>query len=414
MKIRRKFLQLTRSTYPYGTEHRLESYLPTNYKKDGFGNYYISVGDNYSTMFTCHLDTSCGKSSKVTHDFYDNYIMTDGTTILGADDKAGMIVILYMIEKNIPGLYYFFTGEEVGCIGSSDLADGFEKGIGYPDELKNIKKVVSFDRKGTNSVITDQFYGRCCSDEFAKDLCSKLNSTGFGLAMVPDNTGILTDSAQFMSLISECTNISVGYYDEHTFREKQDIDHLYKLCKSVVSIDWESLPIVRDPKADYNWKYWKDNYEEFDLYDPVGKMAGQSYKEDSKSYYRSSLYSEYSENLYTYVLDKETNSKRKAYISQTWINHEKLLIIDMLKKQNRKVSDIEWNGVTCWTEDEAEIGKTYLGSRGDLMMFIPSFKEIPIAHLKYDIKEKEKEENDDWENPNLDSNMWNGFTGFII
>ena len=40
-------------------------------------------------------------------------------TILGADDKAGMVILLYMIEKKIPGLYYFFIGEEVGCIGSN-------------------------------------------------------------------------------------------------------------------------------------------------------------------------------------------------------------------------------------------------------------------------------------------------------
>ncbi len=33
--------------------------------------------------------------------------------------------------------------------------------------------------------------------------------------MVPEDTGVLTDSAQFMGIVPECTNISVGYYDEH-------------------------------------------------------------------------------------------------------------------------------------------------------------------------------------------------------
>ena len=144
-----------------------------------------------------------------------------------------MIVLLYMIEKNIPGLYYFFIGEEVGCIGSSDLADELSKDGDVPPELKNINKVISFDRRGTDSVITDQFYGNCCSNEFANDLCLKLNNTNHGLKMKPDDTGVLTDSAQFMGIIPECTNISVGYYDEHTTKEKQDINHLYRLCKSV-------------------------------------------------------------------------------------------------------------------------------------------------------------------------------------
>jgi hypothetical protein len=44
-------------------------------------------------------------------------ISTDGTTTLGADD-TGVSVLIWMMKHNIPGLYYFFIGEEVGCIGS--------------------------------------------------------------------------------------------------------------------------------------------------------------------------------------------------------------------------------------------------------------------------------------------------------
>ena len=38
MRITRKFLQLTKKTYPYGTESQLESYLPQGYTKDEFGH----------------------------------------------------------------------------------------------------------------------------------------------------------------------------------------------------------------------------------------------------------------------------------------------------------------------------------------------------------------------------------------
>lgn len=69
-------------------------------------------------MFTCHLDTCCHKQEFVNHVQDDRFIRTDGKSI-GADDKAGMVVLLYMIEKGIPGIYYFFIGEEVGC----DLSD---------------------------------------------------------------------------------------------------------------------------------------------------------------------------------------------------------------------------------------------------------------------------------------------------
>ena len=98
MRITRKFLQLTKKTYPYGTESQLESYLPQGYTKDEFGNYYILIGDNPSTMFTCHLDTACSTQSDIKHVFKDkDLVTTDGTTVLSADDKAGMTVILYMI-----------------------------------------------------------------------------------------------------------------------------------------------------------------------------------------------------------------------------------------------------------------------------------------------------------------------------
>jgi Peptidase family M28 len=373
MKIRKKFLQLTKLTYPYGTEKFLETFLPSGFQIDKYGNYYLSIGDNYSTMFTCHLDTSCKNMEMVKHEFFGNYVMTDGTTILGADDKAGMIVVLYMIEKKIPGLYYFFIGEEVGCVGSSDLANAFENKKDYPQELDNIKKVVSFDRRGTSSVITDQFYGVCCSNDFATALCQELNGANEGLFMRMDDTGVLTDSAQFMGIIPECTNISVGYYDEHTVKEKQDIDHLYRLCKSVVKVDWESLPVVREPQSytyygseDYLWGGGWEGWDE----SPVDRSPV--------------LDSEYCRENYTFV-KTESGERKIGYISQTWINHEKLLIADMFKKQGRNIEEIDWDGTSLWVIDGESHQKEYVGSRSDLVEFIDNITIIPVAHLKYSL-----------------------------
>ena len=264
----------------------------------------------------------------VNHKFDKNYITTDGTTILGADDKAGMVVVLYMIEKKVPGLYYFFIGEEVGCVGSSDLADDMEKGIYHIEQLKNIKKVVSFDRRGTSSVITDQFYGTCCSDEFAKELCYRLNITNHGLKMKLDDTGMVTDSAQFMGIVPECTNISVGYYNEHTHKEKQDIAHLYRLCHSVVDIDWESLPVEREPsKYDYytGWGDWDSIIDKSPKIQPID--------------------SEYTEDYYTFVV--KDGERKKAYVSKTWIFHETLLIQSALKKQGLNPAEVKWDGTSC-------------------------------------------------------------------
>lgn len=237
------FLKLTSNTYPYGYEDELVSkmvecgFFPS-LEKDVHGNYFYKIGDS-RTVFASHLDTACKDFTPVNHIIEGNIIKTDGKTILGADDKAGVTVMLYMMTHNIPGLYYFFIGEEVGCIGSG-LASK------YGDFKGKYDRIISFDRRGTNSVITYQSGSRCCSDLFANKLSKELNKSG--MSYVKDDTGVYTDSAEFTDIIPECTNISVGYYKEHTYNESQDIEHLIKLANACINVEWEKLPINRDPR----------------------------------------------------------------------------------------------------------------------------------------------------------------------
>lgn len=239
MNIKNTFLQLTQRTYPHGTELELYKYLPQGIQEDGFGNFYIKVGENSTTMFTCHLDTASVTVKTITHIIDGDIIKTDGETILGADDKAGMVVLLYMIQNNVPGLYYFFVGEERGCVGSSKVSDNWDSF----EFSQRITKCISFDRRGCSSVITEQIYGPCCSDVFAQKLSEMLNQHEENFNYKPDPSGIYTDSAQFTNIIDECTNISVGYYNEHTSFERQDILHLEMLCRVVCKVDWENLPV---------------------------------------------------------------------------------------------------------------------------------------------------------------------------
>jgi hypothetical protein len=57
-----------------------------------------------------------------------------------------------------------------------------------------------------------------------------------------------TDTAEFTDIIPECTNISCGYYSEHTEKEHLDMRHFAQLAKSILLIDWDALPTSRDPK----------------------------------------------------------------------------------------------------------------------------------------------------------------------
>lgn len=354
MKVRRKFLKLTKYTYPHGTENLLKSHLPTGYKEDGLGNFYLLIGNNPSTMFACHLDTASKKSEPVIHGFTGQYIHTNKKTILGADDKAGVVVLLSLIEKNIPGLYYFFIGEEVGCVGSGRLAKIWET----TDFSNHIKKVVSFDRRGTDSVITQQMFGTCCSDEFAIELSKRLNMIESSFKFKPDPTGVFTDSAKFVDLVPECTNISVGYYDEHTVNEKQDIQFLEKLCKTVTQIDWETLPIKRKHDDYSNYSNYYDNF-----YSDIDIDINDNWSDKFFSYFTIG------------------SSSKKMYIAKSHIEDEKEYIEDWLNASCAYPGyrSISWNGNSLYVDMEF---MEHVGNRKELLDLIPKLATVPSKYLK--------------------------------
>lgn len=290
LDVKKLFLELTTRTYPHGTEEELEpilyKYVP-NLQKDEYGNYYLLIGMNPSVMFTSHLDTACGYLKEVNHVIKGNIIQTDNNSLLGADCKAGVVSMFYMIEHGIEGLYYFFLGEEVGCQGSRWLSS--QMSIGKLFSNLDINKVISFDRRGYSSIITHQCYGRCASDEFADSLIEEFSKCG--MVMKKDPTGILTDSIQFQSFIPECTNISVGYMREHTDYENQDIEYLNTLCEALIKINWESLSVSRDPSVeeyDYGWGSYEEEFDEefdFGLEDIDTKTWNEDYKTTVKHPY---------------------------------------------------------------------------------------------------------------------------------
>lgn len=242
MNVLEKFIDLTDYTYYLGNEHELLPKLPKELVEDSQGNYYMEIGESES-MFCAHLDTAAWEKEKVTHDVFktkggDTGIGTSGDTILGADDKAGVVILLNMIEHNIPGLYYFFIGEESGGVGSKGIVRR------EPGKFEKYKRCVAFDRRDYGSIITKQMGRVCCSGEFADALI-----TEFAKSKMPhkqDPFGIYTDSANFVDIIPECTNISVGYFNEHSVSELLNITYLEELCEAVLQVNWEALPTVRE------------------------------------------------------------------------------------------------------------------------------------------------------------------------
>lgn len=367
MKIKKTFLKLTKQTYPHGTEYelfdRLYDRVP-DLQQDDFGNLFLEIGDGSSdVMFASHLDTATSAYTKVNHVIEDNIIKTDGKSILGADDKAGVTIMLYMIKHNIPGLYYFFLGEEVGCLGSRDVAGKHKE-----EKLAHINKVISFDRRGLDSVITYQSSTRCCSDAFATALGEQLNMVENSFKYKNDPTGVYTDSAVFTKIYPECTNLSVGYYSEHTMSERQDIEHLEKLAKACLLVDWTSLPVERDPEkveyqsysgyGGYGWGY-DDDYSEYltnrNNRISSNKTATSGNTGSSKwDYYRESdkadqkkipFWDEDFNYIGSYTIDKKTLEYVKVNLDPKRIRKEYESIASFLTDIDVEFKTIKWDGV---------------------------------------------------------------------
>lgn len=408
MNIKDTFLKLTNRTYPHGHEEELFHLLPQDLSVDDFGNLYTKVGENPSTMFTAHLDTATAALTDVVHVFEGDIIKTDGKSILGADDKAGVTVMLYMIENKVPGLYYFFLGEEVGCIGSGKLSEQHRT-----SPMTNIKKVISFDRRNTGSIITYQSSTRCCSDEFGNALADALNSAGAEvydndttLSYKIDPTGLYTDSAKFTKIYPECTNISVGYYSEHTFSERQDIKHLDKLAKAACLVDWESLPIKRDPSSvEYNYSqsyyYGYGSYGGID-WDEYDSRWSRPYKGSVNTSTASSSESSYVENVW-FVDDKYSDycsrmtinkwSHRVTYVdlADGRLEYEMSLIEDLLITLEQPFESIDWDGLKLVVHHDST--STTECSREELVDFIPElnfWKKLNEEHLDELFGEKKK------------------------
>jgi hypothetical protein len=246
-------LQHRRPAKSSGEKIFIKNYLDTidGMQKDGYGNRYLKQGTS-ETMFSCHTDTvhKDDDKQKVYIDPISGHVFTGG--VLGADDGAGIYIMLNMIEAGVPGLYVFHREEEIGGNGSVYFGQNNKSWEG-------MKRCIAFDRKGYNSVITEQL-GTCCSDEFGLELAGLLNQ--HDLNYVLDDTGLFTDSANYTHLIPECTNLSVGYFNQHTANEYQDTNFLMKLTDACIALDWESLGVYKAVENEMNYYngYGATNY----------------------------------------------------------------------------------------------------------------------------------------------------------
>lgn len=253
-ELKELFLNLTQTTIPFGHEEKLEKYLPKGFKRDEVGNYYYEIGES-ETLFTTHLDTYSKKFEEVNHviDSDNPYIIrTDGKTILGGDNKLGCSILIGMIKNNIPGVYYFFLGEEPiisgGLWGSEEI---FRKN---PEYFQKFKRTIAFDRRTYGSIVQRQLAETCASDEFVEAIAANFEKYDIQWDE-SSGCGYYTDTATFLDVIPECTNISAGGFNEHLKNEWVNLNYTYKVLNAALNTDWESLPTKRKIED----KFFSDN-----------------------------------------------------------------------------------------------------------------------------------------------------------
>jgi len=216
--------------------------LPLGVQQDAYGNFYKRIGADSHVLWSSHIDSVHATSGRQRLAEVDGWLYSLSNECLGADCATGVWLMSEMIKRNVPGLYVFHRDEESGGRGSTFIANQ------YKELLEGIDYAIAFDRKGFNSVITHQFGSRCCSNAFADALAAQL-----GEGWQRDDTGSFTDTAMYVDLVPECSNISVGYLDQHSSREVQYLPFVVDLLETLCRLDVEALPVSRDPTAAAPW-----------------------------------------------------------------------------------------------------------------------------------------------------------------
>ena len=130
------FLELVAIDSPSGSEDAIAAELVLRLKalgldaaQDAHGNVIaLRAGEGEPILLSAHMDTvEPGRGIKPVFDG-DDIIRSDGTTILGADNKAGCAVIFEVIQSAIddaaktrPIEVAISRGEEVGLVGATNL-----------------------------------------------------------------------------------------------------------------------------------------------------------------------------------------------------------------------------------------------------------------------------------------------------
>ncbi len=262
-----KNIEVLRGLYeihaPSMKEKKIRNYLKhkivtrgATYQQDGIGNLLVTKGksDTYPCV-VAHLD-----QVQMSHPKDFRTIIFDDTIIgrsdkhkqqygLGADDKNGIWIALNCLERFDNIKVAFFVGEEVGCVGSSQVDLDF---------FKDCRFIIEPDRRGGSDLITMMSGIQVCSNEFIQDI----PYLEYGYR---EEQGSFTDILTLLErgVGISCLNLSCGYYHPHTDSEitvLSELENCQRFVFDIIENCTKTYPYeYKNPYA-LSDKEWLDMY----------------------------------------------------------------------------------------------------------------------------------------------------------
>ncbi len=186
---------------------------------------YLYAKGDIPVLLVAHLDTVHKYPvSSLYYDRQKNVLWSpDG---LGADDRAGVFSIIQILKAGLRPSVLFTTDEELGCVGARLFS--YE----HPDPISPLNCIIELDRMGHDDCV---FYG-CDNPEFTSYIES------FGFKTQRGSFSDISDICPMWEIAG--VNLSVGYYDEHSFSEHLFVDAMFDTIDKVKQILTDSSQVA--------------------------------------------------------------------------------------------------------------------------------------------------------------------------
>lgn len=214
----------------------MSTFLKKMYNEDKVQatNSYILAEGKIPVLLVAHMDTVFSTPPKeIYHDSHKDVLWSPQG--LGADDRAGIFIIIKMIQEGLRPHIALTTGEERGGIGAGMLVTV------HPSAPFDIKYAIQLDRQG----ICDSVYYDCENIHFEK----YINSFGYVTAWGSfSDISIICPTWEIAGV-----NLSVGYVREHTIGETLFLKGLYATAEKVRTM-------LKKAHSANHYKYIAANY----------------------------------------------------------------------------------------------------------------------------------------------------------